>query len=57
MFFSTCSFYNESRLEPTEGFIDGDVIESFLDLDRLEHSRGGSFSSQNIESAHPAQLS
>jgi DNA damage-binding protein 1 len=28
-------FYNEKKEEHSEGFIDGDVIESFLDLDRL----------------------
>ena len=28
------SFYNERKTEPMEGFIDGDLVETFLDLDR-----------------------
>lgn len=28
------SFYNDRKQEPCEGFIDGDLIESFLDLPR-----------------------
>lgn len=28
------SFYNDRKQEPSEGFIDGDLIESFLDLPR-----------------------
>lgn len=28
------SFYNDRKQEPCEGFIDGDLIESFLDLSR-----------------------
>lgn len=28
------SFYTERKLEPSYGFIDGDLIESFLDLSR-----------------------
>lgn len=28
------SFHNERKTEPMEGFIDGDLIESFLDLSR-----------------------
>ena len=27
-------FYNDRKQEPSEGFIDGDLIESFLDLSR-----------------------
>merc|ERR1719219_505933 len=29
------SFFNDKKTEDCEGFIDGDVIESFLDLDRV----------------------
>jgi len=32
------SFYNDRKQEPCEGFIDGDLIESFLDLSR-DHMR------------------
>ena len=28
------SFYNERKTEPMEGFIDGDLVETFLDLNR-----------------------
>ncbi len=28
------SFYNERKSEPMEGFVDGDLVETFLDLDR-----------------------
>jgi len=28
------SFHNDRKQEPSEGFIDGDLIESFLDLPR-----------------------
>ena len=32
------SFSSDKKDESCEGFIDGDIIESFLDLDRLESS-------------------
>ena len=28
------SFHNERKTEPASGFIDGDLIESYLDLNR-----------------------
>jgi len=28
------SFYNDRKQDPCEGFIDGDLIESFLDMSR-----------------------
>jgi DNA damage-binding protein 1 len=28
------SFYNERKSEPMEGFVDGDLVETFLDLER-----------------------
>ena len=30
------SFTNDAKVEPAEGFIDGDLIESFLDLSRKD---------------------
>ncbi|EDO27988.1 predicted protein, partial [Nematostella vectensis] len=32
--FTWRSFSNERKMEPAHGFIDGDLIESFLDLPR-----------------------
>ena len=34
VFYSWRSFHTERKTEPSTGFIDGDLIESFLDLHR-----------------------